>query len=110
MDNAVALEIGGKPFVCVRLSEADFSDLAAVYVVLCGDPKGSWKVLDVGQSGQVGSRIDDHDRRACWVKSCASSNIWVCVYRMPSDRYTKQDRERLEEELRAKYRPPCGKR
>jgi hypothetical protein len=58
--------IGGYPFVCVALSEADFSDVAAVYAILCVGPRGSWTVLDVGQSGRVGSRIDEHERRECW--------------------------------------------
>ncbi len=106
---AVDVTIGGKIFACVRLSEADFTDIAAVYVILCMAHDGSWTVLDVGQSGQVGSRIDDHDRKACWVRNCAN-NIWVCVYRMPSSQYTRQDRERFEAELRSRYRPECGSR
>ena len=107
---ATNVTIGGRTFVCVRLSEADFTDVAAVYVILCVAENGSWAVLDVGQSGQVGSRIDDHNRRACWAKNCANNNVWVCVYRMSSSQYTRQDREKLEQELRDLYRPPCGKR
>lgn len=107
---ATNVTIGGRTFACVRLSEADFTDVAAVYVILCVAQDGSWTVLDVGQSGQVGSRIDDHDRKACWTRNCTNNNIWVCVYRMPSSQYTRQDREKLEAELRSQYHPPCGKR
>ena len=107
---ATKLMIGGKPFVCVRLSEADFTDVAAVYVILCVEQNGSWTVLDVGQSGQVGSRIDDHDRKECWDRKCPSKNIWVCVYRMPSSQFTREDREQFEAQLRKQYNPLCGKR
>lgn len=107
---ATDLTIGGTTFVCVTLSEADFSDVAAVYVILCVAQDASWTILDVGQSGQVESRIDDHDRKASWARNCANNNIWVCLYRMPSSQYTRQDREKLEAELRTQYRPPCGKR
>jgi hypothetical protein len=102
--------IGGYPFVCVPLSGADFSDVAAVYVVLCVASGGSWTVLDVGQTGQLGSRIDSHDRRSCWTRNCGSGNIWVCVYRMPSSQYTEQQRLQVESLLRRQYNPPCGVR
>lgn len=102
--------IGGYPFVCVRLSEADSSDVAAVYVILCVAATGSWTVLDLGQTGRLGSRIDEHEREECWHRNCPSGNIWVCVYRMPSDRYSEADRVRVETELREKYNPPCGER
>lgn len=101
--------IGGRPFVCVPLSQADFVDVAAIYVIICVAQGGSWKVLDVGQSGQLGTRINTHDREGCWERNCNGS-IWVCVYRMPSLHYTKQDRENLEADLRRQYNPPCGKR
>lgn len=106
---ATELTIGGKSFACVKLSEADFKDVAAIYVVICVDAQGQWTVLDVGQSGQVGTRIDDHDRRDCWTRNC-KNNIWVCVHTMPSSRFTKQDREQLESQLRTQYKPVCGKK
>ena len=107
---ATNVTIGEKTFVCVKLSEADFTDIAAVYVILCVKQDGNWTVLDVGQSGQVGSRIDDHDREECWDRNCPSKNIWVCVYQMPSSQYTREDRERFEAQLRDQYQPLCGKR
>lgn len=102
--------ICGYPFACVPLAQADFSDVAAIYVILCVDQGGAPTVLDVGQSGQVGSRIDDHDRKACWVRNCPNGNIWVCIHRTPSSQYTKQQREQIESTLRAQLNPKCGKR
>ncbi|MBT9156853.1 MAG: hypothetical protein DDT37_01844 [Firmicutes bacterium] len=87
---ATNVPIGGYPFVCVSLTQADFLDVTAIYVILCVAQDGSWTVLDVGQSGQVGSRIDEHDRKGCWERNCPNKNIWMCVYRMPSTQYTKQ--------------------
>ena len=106
----VAVTIGGVSFQCVRLVNANFADRAAVYVILCVADGGSWTVLDVGQSGQVGSRIDSHDRRACWARNCTSNNIWVCIYPMPTSQFTEQDRLNLERKLRQQYNPPCGSR
>jgi len=59
---SVNVTIGGRTFACVRLSEADFTYVAAVCVVLRMNQDASSTVLDVGQSGQVGRRIDDHGR------------------------------------------------
>jgi len=103
--------IGGKAFQCVPLSQdTGFTDKAAVYVILCVSEGGSWTVLDVGQTGKLASRIDEHRRKACWAKSCTNGNIWACVYHMPSSGYKKEDRTRLEHELRQRYNPPCGER
>jgi hypothetical protein len=110
MAENVTIGIGGYPFVCIPLAQADFSDVAAIYVILCVDQDDTWTVLDVGQSGQVGNRIDDHDRKGCWERNCPNRNIWVCVYCMPSSQYTKQQREQLESALRTQLSPKCGKR
>jgi len=107
---ATNITIGRYPFICVPLAQADFADVAAIYAIICVAQDGSWTTLDVGQSGQVGSRIDDHDRRSCWERKCLNRNIWVCVYRMPSAQYTKQEREQLESALRTQLNPKCGKR
>jgi len=105
----VSVTIGALPFQCVKLSEADFRDIAAIYVILCVDKDGNWTVLDIGQTGELGERIDTHDRKKCWAEKCPNNNIWVCVYKMPSDNYTKQDRLNLEKKIRNQYNPPCGK-
>ena len=109
-EKPILVTIGNLAFQCVRLSEADFKDIAAIYVIICVDKDGIWKVLDVGQTGELGERIDNHDRKKCWKDNCPNKNIWVCIYKMPSDKYTKQDRLDLEKKLRDQYNPPCGKR
>lgn len=105
-----SLTISGYAFQCVPLSDADFNDVAAIYVIICVSSGGSWVVIDVGQSGELGSRIDNHDRKSCWERKCKSGNIWVCVYKMPTATYTKADRLALEDRLRGMYTNLCGKR
>jgi len=106
----VPLTIGGKSFKCSTLSDADFKDIAAIYVIICVDKDGKWEVLDVGQSGELGERIDNHDRKDCWIKNCPNKNVWVCIYPMPTAKYSKQDRLDFENKLRNQFNPPCGKR
>ena len=109
MVEATSLIIGDVSFSCVPLGQADLRNVAAVYVVICVREDRSWTALDVGQSGEVGTRIDSHDRRDCWTKNCPTGNIWVCVYQMPADRYTKEQRLEFETKLRRLYDPTCGK-
>jgi len=97
-------------FQCVKLEQADFSDVAAIYVILCVGADNKSKVIDVGESGQVGSRINDHDRSDCWNKNCPNKNIWVCIYKTPTSNYTIQQRRDLENKIRTYYKPNCGKR
>jgi len=104
------LKIFNLPFQCVKLIEADFSDVAAIYVILCVETAEKWSVLDVGESGQVGSRINDHDRSDCWSKNCPNKNIWVCIYKTPTAQYTSQQRRDLENKIRSHYMPTCGDR
>ena len=110
MAKQVNVAIGGYQFACYPLSEAGVVNGAAVYVVLCVSEGGSWQVLDVGQSGDAGQRITSHPRRECWLANCANRNIWVCIYPMPSSRFTKENRLGLEQHLRRQYSPPCGDR
>lgn len=102
--------IDGYPFVCVPLSQADFNDVAAIYVIICVAPGGSWTVVDVGQTGELGTRIDAHKRKECWKEKCPNGNLWVCVHRMPSDKYSKEDRLKREKEIRAIHPNICGER
>lgn len=106
----VPVTIEGKTFQCVKLSDADFKDIAAIYVIICVDKDGSWTVLDVGQSGELGERMDSHDRKQCWLNNCPNKNVWVCIYPMPSKDHSKQDRLDLEGKLRDALKPTCGKK
>jgi hypothetical protein len=106
----VSITIAGTNFACVPLAEANFIDIAAVYVVLCVNSDGSWLALDVGQSSAVGTRIDSHDRELCWRRECPSGNIWVCVYPMPAGKFTDKARTAFESQLRQSLNPPCGDR
>ena len=106
----VSLPFGGRSFTCVRLAEANFKDLAAIYIILSVGEDRKYTVIDVGQSGELGTRIDSHDRMDYWKRNCPTGNIWVCAYPMPTDTYSKDDRLKFEQALRHEYNPHCGDR
>lgn len=107
---ATVRKVGQIPFSCVKLSEADFKDKAAVYVILNVNDNGEWKVLDVGQSAEMGISIDTKSRAAAWKEQCEPSKIQVGSYSMPTASHKKGDRFALEHKVRRQYNPPCGQR
>jgi len=75
---------------------------AAVYVIL---DSGSG-VVDVGQSGETGTRLSNHERKPCWDRN---NGKWFAVRWMPSDQSSREDREEFESKIRESEDPPCGK-
>lgn len=110
MPESVNLTIDGLSCACTRLADANFSNIAAIYIVICVAQDKSWTIVDIGQSGKVGNRIDNHDRQDCWKRKCPSGNTWVCVYPTPTARYSEQDRLNLEHQLRSQHSNLCGVR
>lgn len=86
------------------------SNRAAVYVIICNTKGENYVVIDVGESGEIGVRIGDHDRRDCWKENC-DGLLSVYLYYMPSSGgYTVDDRRELEKAIRKQYNPNCGER
>ena len=80
-------------------------DRAGVYVIVKSEGD-EYKVIDVGESHAVKSRVANHERRDCWEKYC-KDDIWICaVYYTP---HLKQPgRKEIEQKIREMYNPPCG--
>lgn len=89
------------------LSRTDLIDRAAVYVILCSRGN-SYDVVYVGETGQAGIRLSNHERATRWSRNCGSL-LYVAVLWTPSVRYSADDRRRIEEELRSQYDPSCNR-
>lgn len=69
----------------------------------------SYELLDIGQSGDTGVRLDTHDRRDCWNnKKSLNKTILFKFAAMPSEDYNEMSRRIVECCSRAHARPPCG--
>jgi hypothetical protein len=75
-----------------------------VYVILCHRDAKNF-VIDVGESAQVKTRVDNHDRKDCWQLNC-QGNLLVAVYYTPN--LQSSGRIAIEQEIRRQYNPPCG--
>ncbi len=102
----MSVKIGTLTFEGPYQNTSKIEDKSGVYVILCRK-NGELTVIDVGESATVRTRLDTHDRADCWRRNC-SGTIEYCVYYTANQQ--QSGRMEIEQDLRAKYKPPCGKR
>lgn len=90
------------------LSEVNLIDRAAVYAILCSRNDGKYDLVYVGETGQAGARLSNHERANCWSRNCGNS-LFVAILWTPSDKITPQTRRTIEKEIRDQYDPPCNR-
>ena len=77
-----------------------------VYVILSESPGAliPFMVLDIGESEDVCSTIQAHERKECWLKYAGDNPVTVAILyeNVPGKR------KQVAQELRKKFKPPCG--
>jgi hypothetical protein len=100
------INISGYSFEGPYTNTASLAESAGVYAILTRAlPSQSWTVIDIGESGQVRSRIESHDRKNCWSRN-SQGTLAVAVLYTPG--WTSSQRSALESSLREQYAPACG--
>jgi hypothetical protein len=82
-------------------------DRSGVYVILCLTGQNKFRVVDVGESSQVKTRVETHDRKDCWRRNCKGT-LYVAVLYTPNSQ--QPGRSKIEQEIRQEDDPPCGER
>jgi hypothetical protein len=78
---------------------------SGVYAILGrGATGGNWIVVDVGESGDVKSRVETHDRKTQW-QGCGHATLAVAALYCNG-----ATRMQVEQALRQQYNPACGDR
>lgn len=103
----MSIKIGKYTFEGPYTSTAKLDDRSGVYAILCQKDGNNHNLVDVGESAAVKSRVETHDRQACWRRNC-NSTLTVAVYYTPN--LQQPGRMAVEQEIRAQYDPICGKR
>lgn len=99
------IKIGEYTFEGPYTSTDELEDRAGVYVILCYRNK-TYYPIDVGETATVKSRVKKHDRKDCWNREC-TGNLTISVYYTPRMRQLR--RIIIEQIIRKKYDPPCGR-
>ena len=103
----MSLIIAGYGFEQSGADGATLEHAQGVFVALCEFDDGNRRVIDVGESEDVKDRVENHDRRDCWMQNCtATLGIAVCY----TPDWSLHQRRTLEQKIRAEFDPPCGER
>jgi hypothetical protein len=81
-------------------------DVGGIYVIVCPTPLQT-QIVDIGESGQLKTRLDNHERRDCWYRNCNPDRLQVYVFYTPG--MSEEHRMEIEADLRSHWNPPCGK-
>ena len=84
----------------------NLEDRSGIYAIL-DSYNNSYTVIDIGESSEVKTRIENHDRRTDWNRTVNGIITFAVLY---TPYYDQIQRIRIEQELRAKYKPTCGER
>ena len=90
------------------LSRIDLIDRAAVYVILDKRSNGEYYVVYVGETGQAGTRLANHERSECW-NNASSGTLYVAIKWTPAGGYTVDGRREIEKAIRDEYDPSCNR-
>ena len=101
----MSIKIGNYTFDGPYPSTDKLEDRSGVYAIFCQKDGKNW-LIDVGESANVKTRVETHDRKDCWKRNCTST-LSVAVYYTPGMQQT--GRMAIEQEIRKQYDPPCGK-
>lgn len=85
---------------------SNVSGLAArsgVYIVLGRTlAQSSWQIVDIGESGDIQTRVGNHDRASDWKRQ---GHLELAVAAIYAD---ERNRMLIERQLRVQFNPPCG--
>jgi len=101
----MSITIGEYTFEGTYASTYALEDHSGIYAILCHQDN-KYRLIDVGESATVKSRVENHDRKYCWRRNC-SGTLKVAVYYTPH--LQQNGRMQIEQEIRKNYDPPCGK-
>ena len=103
--SAMPIVIGQYTFDGPHTSTEALEDRAGVYAILC-ETRSQYHVMDIGESAQLRTRVENHDRQHCWTRKCRGA-LAVAVLYTPN--LHQAGRRAIEQQFRAQYSPCCGK-
>jgi hypothetical protein len=87
-------------------SAASLADRSGVYAILTPTTSSRYKIVDVGESAKVKTRVENHDRAPCWRRNANSGGLYYAVRYTPG--LQQAGRQAIEQKIRKQYGPPCG--
>ncbi len=102
----MSITLAGYKFNGPFKSTSSLEDKSGVYAILTPTNASRYKVVDVGESATVKSRVENHDRKSCWQRNASSGRLYYAVHYTPG--LHQAGRKTIEQKVRQQYNPPCG--
>lgn len=102
----MSITVGKFTFNGPYISTDNLEDMSGVYAIHCKKNE-KYYLLDVGESAEVKSRVENHDRKDCWKRNCDGTINYSVLYTLNKQQAGRME---IEEEIRNEYNPVCGKR
>lgn len=100
----MTIQIGNYSFFGDFALADHLQEASGVYAILgVSDGNGGRKVIDIGESGWVRTRVKCHDRATAWDRQGMPLR-YAALY------CDEASRMRIERELRTQFNPSCGDR
>lgn len=100
----MSFPIGNYEFEGPFESADELEDQAGIYAVMC-ERDDRIRLLDVGESAQVKTCIEGHEREPSWKKRCRGTLFFAVYYTLNAQ---EGERMGIEQEIREEFNPPCG--
>lgn len=102
----MTITVGGYTFDGPYTSTDSIEDRSGVYTIHC-KKDAKYYIVDVGESSEVKSRLENHERSDCWKKECKLGTLTYSVKYTPN--LKQEGRMEIEQKIRGTYDIPCGK-
>ena len=102
----MSIEIGNYSFEGYYSSPTYLEDEPGLYAIFCRIYEKD-VLLDVGESANVKSRVEDNEKSSCWRRNCPSALGYAVLY---TPKLNEKKRMKIEDEIRDQYNPVCGRR
>lgn len=101
----MTISVGDYTFNGPYDSTDPIEDRSGVYAIHC-HREDKYYLIDVGESAEVKLRLDTHDRKNCWQEECQGTLTYSVKY---TPNLQQAGRMEIEQAIRDRFNPPCGK-
>jgi uncharacterized protein (DUF302 family) len=99
----MAIKLGKYSFTGPFASIDKLKERAGIYAIVCKEDR-EYFLLDVGESSKLRTRVESHDKKACWTKKC---NGQLMIYVRYTTFLKQHGRKLIEQELKELFHPDC---
>lgn len=97
----MSIDVGGYSFEGPYDNTGSINDESGVYAIH-DHRDNEYYIIDVGESKEIKSRVETHERKDCWNEKKKGSLTVSAIYA------DKENREKIEQKIRSKLNIPCG--